>query len=177
MNFVEETDTRFYIKESTIPNAGYGCFANTFLKNGDWLEVIGVYVKTGGIADECTHYARRYKFAGSPKKNAKIVPMGFGGIVNHTEDPNLQNCKLEYVAGLNRRSQDSGQVIYRFIRDVLPDEELIGNYGPDIGGEIKKMNENVDFLDANVTEINRFLKFDLYDTNSIVDKLRNIGIK
>lgn len=177
MNFIEETDTRFYIKESTIPNAGYGCFANTFLKKGDWLEVIGVYVKTGGMADKCTHYAWRYKFAGSPKKNAKIVPMGFGGIVNHTEDPNLQNCKLEYVAGLNRRSQDSGQIIYRFIRDIIPDEELIGNYGSDIGEEIKKMNTNFDFLDNNIDEINRFLKLGLYDTKIIVDKLRKISIE
>lgn len=177
MNFVEETDTRFYIKESTLPNAGYGCFANTFLKAGDWLEIIGVYVKTGGLADECTHYAKRYKFAGSPKKNAKIVPMGFGGIVNHSDDAWLQNCRLEYVAGLNKRNEHSGQVIYRFTRDILTNEELIGNYGPDIGEEIKKMNTNVDFLDNNIEEINRFLKFDLYDTNSIVDKLRKIGIK
>jgi hypothetical protein len=177
MNFVEETDTRFYIKESTLPNAGYGCFANTSLKAGDWLEIIGVYVKTGGLADECTHYAKRYKFAGSPKKNAKIVPMGFGGIVNHSDDPWLQNCRLEYVAGLNKRNEHCGQVIYRFTRDILVNEELIGNYGPDIGEEIKKMNTNVDFLDNNIEEINRFLKFDLYDTNSIVDKLRKIGIK
>jgi hypothetical protein len=177
MNFVEETDTRFYIQESTLPNAGYGCFANTFLKAGDWLEIIGVYVKTGGIADQCTHYAKRYKFAGSPKQNAKIVPMGYGGIVNHTENPTLQNCRLEFAAGLNRRSQDSGQVIYRFIRDIAPGEELIGNYGPDIGEEINKMNTNLGFLDANITEINRFLKFDLYDTNSIVDKLRKVGIE
>ena len=47
MIFVEETDTRFYIKESTLRNAGYGCFTNTLLKKGDWLEIIGVYVKKG----------------------------------------------------------------------------------------------------------------------------------
>lgn len=177
MNFVEETDLRFYIKESTLPNAGWGCFAKEYLKSGDWLEIIGVYVKTGGLADQCTHYAKRYKFAGSPKHNAKIVPMGFGGIVNHSDDPNQQNCRLEYVAGLNRRSEHSGQVVYRFIRDILPDEELIGNYGPNVGEEIKKMNTNVDFLGNNIEEINRFLKTGLYDLPSIVDKLRKIGIK
>jgi hypothetical protein len=177
MNFIEETDTRFYIKESNIPNAGWGCFAKTFLKRGDWLEIIGVYVKTGGLADQCTHYAKRYKFAGSPKQTAKIVPMGFGGIVNHSDDPNVQNCRLEYVGGLNKRSGDAGQVVYRFFRDILPDEELIGNYGPEIGEEIKKMNTNFDFLDNNTDEINRFLKLGLYDTKMIVDNLRQIGIE
>lgn len=177
MNFVEETDTRFCIKDSTLPNAGYGCFANTFLKAGDWLEVIGVYVKTGGIADQCTHYAKRYKFAGSPKQNAKIVPMGYGGIVNHSDNTTQQNCKLEFVAGLNRRSQDSGQVIYRFIRDIFPGEELIGNYGPDIGEEIKKITSHFGFVDENKEEIDKFLKFDLYNLKTIVDNFRKIGIE
>ncbi len=176
MNFIEETDTRFYIKESSIPNAGWGCFANTFLNKGDWLEIIGVYVKTGGLADQCTHYAKRYKFAGSPKYNAKIVPMGFGGMVNHSDDPNLQNCRLEYVAGLNKRSEHAGQVIYRFTRDILPDEELVGNYGPNVGKEIKKANVGVEFLGNNSEEIERFLKFDLYNTVEVVDKLRNLGV-
>lgn len=177
MNFIEETDTRFYLKESTLPNAGWGCFANTHLKRGDWLEIIGVYVTVGGLADQCTHYAKRYKFAGSPKKNAKIVPMGFGGMVNHSDDSLLQNCGLEYVAALNRRSDHAGQVIYRFIRDILPDEELIGNYGPEINEEIKQMNTNVQFIDSNRQEIDRFLKFELYDLNTIVDNLRKIGIE
>ena len=174
MNLVEESDTRFYVKKSTIPTAGLGCFTKTFLKKSDWLEIIGVYVKTGGIADECTNYAKRYKFAGNPKMSAKIVPMGYGGIVNHSDDFNLQNCRLEYVSGLNKRSEHSGQVIYRFIRDILPDEELIGNYGPDIGEEINKYNINVGFVDDNSNEIKRFLKFDLYETNAIFDKLKSI---
>lgn len=174
MIFLEETDIRFYIKESLILNAGWGCFANIFLKEGDWLEIIGVYVRTGGLADQCTHYAKRYKFAGSPKKNAKIVPMGFGGMVNHSDDPNLQNCRLEYVAGLNRRSEHSGQVIYRFIRDILSDEELVGNYGPEIGEEIQKFNANIEFVGDNKIEIERFLKFNLYDMDNTVKKLQNI---
>ncbi len=167
MIFVEETDNRYYIKESTLPNAGWGCFASTLLKKGDWLEIIGVYVKKGGIADQCTHYAKRYKFAGSPKMNAKILPMGYAAIVNHTEDPNLQNCALEYVAGLSKRSDHSGQVIYRFIRDILPDEELLGNYGPDIAEEIKKITTTTGFTDSNKIEIERFLKFNLYNLSEI----------
>jgi hypothetical protein len=174
MIFVEETDTRFSIKESNIPNAGWGCFANTLLKKGDWLEIIGIYVTTGGITDQCTHYAKRYKFAGSPKMTAKIVPMGYGGMVNHSDDPNLQNCKLEYAAGLNKRSEHSGQVIYRFIKDILPDEELIGNYGPNIAQEIKKINNNVEFVDDNKKEIERFLKFNLYGMPQLIKNLSHL---
>ena len=51
MIFIEESDDRFYIKESSLPNAGWGCFAKTSLSKGDHLEVIGVYIKTGGISD------------------------------------------------------------------------------------------------------------------------------
>jgi hypothetical protein len=167
MIFVEETDTRFYIKESSLPNAGFGCFANTLLKKGDWLEVIGVYVKKGGLADQCTHYAKRYKFAGSPKMNAKIVPMGFGGMVNHTDNPTLQNCNLEYAPGLNKRSEHAGQVVYRFIRDIYPDEELLGNYGPEVGEEVKKISTTIGFADTNKLEIERFLKFNLYNLSEI----------
>lgn len=174
MNFVEETDKRFYIKESVLPNAGYGCFAKEFLKKNDWLEIIGVYVKNGSIADQCTHYAKRYKFAGSPKNDAKIVPMGFGGMVNHSNDSSLRNCRLEYCPGLSKRSMNAGQVIYRFIRDILPDEELIGNYGPDIDGEIQKFNKNVDFANENIIEIERFLCFDLYGLKETIDKLCKI---
>lgn len=174
MIFIEENDNRYSIKESSIPNAGWGCFANVLLKKGDWLEVIGVYVKTDGLADKCTHYAKRYKFAGSPKMNAKIVPMGFGGMVNHSDDPNLQNCRLEYAAGLNKRSEHAGQVIYRFTRDILPNEELIGNYGPNIAQEIKTFNNNVDFVDDNKKEIERFLKFNLYGTDELIKNLSRL---
>ena len=173
MIFVEETDTRFYIKESTLPNAGYGCFANTFLKQGDWLEIIGVYVKTGGIADECTHYAKRYKFAGSDQMNAKIVPMGYGGIVNHSDNTSLQNCKLVFDKGLVKRSQHAGQVVYKFTRDIMPDEELIGNYGPNVSKEIQTYSSNVGFIDNNKIEIERFLSFNLYNMKDIVNKLSN----
>jgi SET domain len=171
MIFVEETDNRFYIEKSTIPNAGNGCFAKEFLKAGDWLEVIGIYVKMGGVADFCTEYARRYKFAGSEQMNAKIVPFGFAGIINHSNDPKLQNCKLEYVKGLSKRSQHAGQVIYRFIKDIEPNEELIGNYGPDMEKEIGTIAANDNFYENNKQEIENFLKFNLYDLNTIVKSL------
>ena len=168
MIFIEETDERFYLAPSIIPNAGYGCFAKTYLKKGSWLEIIGVYVKTGGIADQCTQYAKRYKFAGSEQMNAKIVPMGYGAMVNHSDDINIRNCALIFEKGLNKRSQHAGQVIYKFIRDILPDEEVIGNYGPNIGQEIKVLSENMEFISGNKEKIDKFLKYNLYNLDEVV---------
>lgn len=171
MIFVEETDDRFYIAVSTIPNAGYGCFTKTHIKKGDWLEIIGVLVKHGGLADQCTEYAKRYKFAGSPKLNAKIVPMGFGGMVNHSDDLKIRNCELVFDKGINKRSQHAGQVVYKFTRDVLPNEEVVGNYGQNIGEEINKIAANVGFLVANKTEIDKLMEHDLYNLNTVLKSL------
>lgn len=139
MIFVEEKDDRFYVDTSTLPEAGLGCFAKVTLKKGDRMEIIGVYVRKGGMADQCTHYAKRYKFAGSPKMDAKIVPMGFGGMVNHSSDPNKQNAALEYCPGSNKMNENAGQVIYRIIKDIEAGQEVIGNYGDQIGPEVERM--------------------------------------
>lgn len=162
MIFVEENDLRFYISKSNLPNAGYGCFAKDFLKKQDWLEIIGIYVKTGGIADLCTHYAERYKFAGSSKMNAKIVPVGFAALINHSNNINLVNCTITYIPGLNKRSEHTGQVVYMFNRDILPGEELIGNYGENIGPTVDKMSENFSFIEENKQDVEEFLSFNLY---------------
>jgi hypothetical protein len=171
MIFVEEEDLRFCIKKSTITNAGFGCFAKQFLKKNDWLEVIGIYVKTNGVADLCTHYARRYKFAGSEKADAKIIPMGYAAIVNHSNDPAIQNCKLTFLRGLNKRSQHAGQVVYQFTRDIFLDEEVVGNYGDNISKEINTMNNNFDFYDTNKEEIDKLIKCNLYDLQPIIKNL------
>lgn len=169
MIFIDETDDRFYIKKSTIPNAGNGCFAKVPLKKNGWLEIIGVYVKTDSIADQCTEYARRYKFAGSDKLDAKIVPMGYGGIVNHSDDDTKRNCILVFEKGLNKRSQHAGQVIYKFTRDIEPNEEIIGNYGASVGQEINKISENLEFVSSNKSDIDKLLKYDLYNLKALVN--------
>jgi hypothetical protein len=169
MIFVEETDERFYIAPSTIPNAGNGCFAKIPLKKNDWLEVIGVYVKTNGLADQCTQYAKRYKFAGSDKLDAKIVPMGYGGMVNHSDE--LSNCKLVYEKGLNKRSQHAGQIIYKFTRDIMAGEEIIGNYGTNAGQEITKISENIEFISTNKEQVETLLKYNLYNLNNVLKSL------
>jgi hypothetical protein len=174
MILVTETDKRFYIADSTIPNAGSGCFTKEYLKKGDWLEVIGVYVEIGSITDECTHYAKRYKFLGSPNMNYKIIPMGYGALVNHSDDDKIRNCQISYMPGLSKRNEHAGQVVYLFTRDIFPGEEIIGNYGTNVGEEIKKLSKNLGFLDNNEIEIEKFLSCDLYNMKNIVERLRQI---
>lgn len=171
MNFVEEKDNRFYLSKSTIPNAGLGCFAKVRIKAGDWLEIIGVYVRKGSTADDCTYYAKRYKFAGSPKFDAKIVPMGFGGMVNHTSDRKIQNVALEYCPGLSKRSEHCGQVIYRFLRDVEPGEELVGNYGPQVGPETDWLGKNAAHLSTETEDWQVFLAHNPYGLKDLIDSL------
>lgn len=129
MIVIEETDTRFYIKESTISSAGYGLFAAEHISKNEFLEIIGVAVQKGSISQKCTHYADSYKFVSHPRRQDRfIVPMGYAAIVNHTEDKKQQNVSIEPNNGA-KRSQHACQMVYRFIRDARPDEEILGNYG------------------------------------------------
>ncbi len=164
---IEENDERFYIDSSTLPNAGYGLFAKVPIKAGDWLEVMGVMVKKGGVADTCTHYAKRYKFAGS-KGDAKIVPMGYAGIVNHI-DGERQNVEIRRIPGLNKRNVNSSEVVYYFIKDVEVGEEILGNYGEQVGEEVKKLVEASDYVEKNKKDWEEFLEFNLYDLRRLVE--------
>lgn len=166
MIFVEENDDRFYIDNSTLPNAGFGLFAKEKIQKGDWLEVIGIMVKKGGIADKCTHYANRYKFAGT-KDDAKIVPMGYAGIINHTDDLKLKNVELTCIRGLSKRSQHSSEIVYQAIRDIEPGEELLGNYGNYLSKRLEQTNDNLDFHKKIKTDWDDFLKHDLYNLKKI----------
>lgn len=166
MIFIEERDNRFYIDKSTIENAGYGCFAKEKIKKGDFLEIIGVMVRKGSVADFCTHYANNYKFMGD-KKTGKIVPFGYGGMVNHTDIPEKQNVFLTSREGYNKISHNASHIVYEALRDIMPGEELLGNYGPSFDKVIK-------MIQLNLTEKeiwNKFISYDLYNLKEIIDQL------
>lgn len=123
---IEEKDLRFYIGESTQPNAGRGLFASVDIKKGDHLEVIGIMVDKDSVSDECTSYANAFKFAAnySDSYQKHIIPMGYGGIVNHANDKKDQNVEIRYV-----KKNSENICVYYFLRDVKKGEEILGDYG------------------------------------------------
>lgn len=161
MLVIKETDKRFYIKESTVPNGGKGLFAKEFLRQGDHLEIIGIYVQNGSISDNCTTFATDYKFMESDDSEAKhkLVPFGFGGMVNHGRNKNEKNAILTFVSKLKKKKNPHASgLIYKFTRDIKKDEEILGDYG----GIWKKILEvkETDKLDKDWKE---FLSLGLYN--------------
>jgi hypothetical protein len=109
-----ETDPRFRIGPSRLAGAGLGVFATTPLAAGDQLHVLGVLVPADSVADECTRYADAYKFRVG---DHVLVPIGFGGIVNHSAAaPNMEKVRV-------------GQEVYlRALRSIASGEELLYVY-------------------------------------------------
>ncbi len=110
----EEHDDRFYIEKSSIPGAGYGLFARVPLAEGDRLEVIGALVPADSASDVCTRFADLHKFRVGA---LLLIPLGFGGLVNHSRSPNM----AKVIEGHS--------VYLRATRAVLPNEELTLRYG------------------------------------------------
>jgi hypothetical protein len=110
---MNETDHRFCLKQSTTPGAGLGVFARVPLRAGDCLEVIGVRVEPGSAADVCSAFADRHKFVHADQL---IIPLGYGGMVNHSSQPNMV------------RHEQAGKLFLRALRDIAVDEELFHAY-------------------------------------------------
>ncbi|MBI4213219.1 MAG: SET domain-containing protein-lysine N-methyltransferase [Chloroflexi bacterium] len=87
MVVVNETDGRFYVGPSTVPGAGRGLFAKVPLAAGEKLEVIGVLVEPDSTSDICTAFANEHKLRFG---KVLIIPVGFGGMVNHSVQPNME---------------------------------------------------------------------------------------
>src|SRR5438309_1024192 len=100
---LHEPDDRLFVKESTIPGAGRGCFARVPLRQGDCLEVVGVLVRPGSVADQCTSYADHYKVRHA---GMLLIPVGYAGLVNHSPTPNLE------------RHERDGKLFLRALRDI-----------------------------------------------------------
>lgn len=167
---IEETDDRFYISESTLPDAGRGLFAKVPIKKGDHLEIIGVQVKAGSIANACTEFGNKYKFAANAKKKEIVIPMGYGGIVNHAPEKASQNVAITYIENRKPKNPAAGNVVYSFLRDVETDEEILGNYGDDWSRVLSwagEMNEKKKELPEEQWET--FLSFALYNLDYLSD--------
>jgi len=160
---INENDERFYIKNSSLKNAGLGLFAKKNIKKGDWIEVVGIMVVNDSAADFCTAYANRYKFASS-KGDKRIIPIGYSAIINHTEDKTAQNVEIRCLKGLNKKNNDASEIVYLFLRDVDKDEEILGHYGEMASKEIKKMG----VVDETFYE---FVDYNLYNLKNIVNQI------
>ena len=162
---VEEKDFRFYIAESTQPNAGRGLFAAQDIKKGDRLEIIGVLVDKGSIADVCTEFANAYKFAAdySDTYTKHLIPLGYGGIVNHANERSEQNVEIKFF------KKGLGQVAsYHFTRDVSKGEEVLGDYGEGWRSVMEWTKESVSSQDAaEEREWISFLELGLYNLAKI----------
>lgn len=114
--FSAEPDDRFELRPSMIPGAGLGVFARRDLPLGTELEVAGVLIERGSLADRCSHFADHHKFVVGD--NLLLVPFGFGGMVNHSPEPNV----AKDVRG--------GRVFLTALRPVAAGEELFLCYRP-----------------------------------------------
>lgn len=167
MILVEERDDRFYIQESTIPGAGKGLFAKVHIPAGSSLEIIGVQVKAHSETDACTAYANNYKFAADDRKlDRYIVPLGYAGIVNHANSPETKNVEIRATHG-PRKNAAAGKMVYYFLKDVNPGEEILGDYGELWKGAFDWVNERVAVLEESEDEWETFLAYDLYNLGSL----------
>lgn len=130
MMLIEEKDKRFHVKESTIENAGMGVFASEDIKKDSYLEIIGVMVNVDSVADQCTNFAKDYKFAAQyeDKYTRHIIPMGYAAIINHATEKQYQNVEIRYI-NKNNNNPAASSAVYYFIKDVKKGEEILGNYG------------------------------------------------
>jgi len=156
---VEETDHRYNVKKSTIPGAGLGLFAKVPLKKGDCLELVGAQVPIQSITDIATYYAGKYKFAATDKDPTRyVIPMGYAAFVNHCQEK--QNVQIVAAKGRSPKNPNSGQIVYLFLRDIEPDEELLGDYGPkweETFRWLEKVDEDWEtFVDHNLYRIREF---------------------
>jgi len=130
MMLVEEKDKRFYIKESNIKDAGMGVFASEDIKKESYLEIIGVMVNVGSVSDQCTDFAKDYKFAAQyeDKYTRHIIPMGYAAIINHATEEKDQNATIRFI-NKNNKNPAASSAVYFFTKDIKKDDEILGNYG------------------------------------------------
>ncbi len=109
-----ETDTKYYVKESNIENAGMGLFAKEQLPVRTRLEVVGVLVQKDTPGELCTRYARDYRFFYD--ENTMLVPTGWAGMANHSTRFNSVLIKVEdtlYIEMLREIKQDE-EIVYEY---------------------------------------------------------------
>lgn len=111
---INETDDRFIVGPSTLLGAGKGLFARVPLAAGDRLEILGVLVERDSASDECTHFADEHKVRVGDR--LLLIPLGFGGMANHSAEPNMEKVV------------DGERAFLQALRPIEPGEEVFFRY-------------------------------------------------
>lgn len=104
------TIRKLLVKKSNIH--GRGVYADQVIETGDTIEeccFLSLHETTSELSD--------YVFIGY-EKSEYIMPLGFGCIYNHSEDPNAE-CIIDY---------DKSIFVYRAKRKINPGEEIFVFY-------------------------------------------------
>lgn len=110
-------NTQIEIRRSPIH--GWGVFSRSFLYNGELLEevpFISLPIEKGEISPLLIDYRFNY-----PRLNFtnQVIPLGFACIYNHSNTPNVDW----------ETDTENEIFIFRSIRDIKCDEELLVYYG------------------------------------------------
>ena len=156
MIFLEETDHRFYIDHSTLPNAGKGLFAKEKIFTGDKIEIIGISFKRRSISDFCTQYADCYKYL---SKDMVIIPVGYCAMINFHPNKEFENVifKSEYENFLE------------VVKDIEADDEIFLFGGVEISNLLKEKNQNNINIEKNSIVQNEFFIKDFYNLSFLKD--------
>ena len=168
MIVISETDPRFYIKDSSIEGAGSGVFSQKKIQKGNYLEIIGVMVKSDSTAHACTQYANKYKFASNEEITHQIVPMGFAAIINHAIDQKEQNVEIEFIKdslykNYKKKNPAAGPILYRVIKDINKDEEVLGYYGDPWNKILRWTDKYKEEDKGSIDSWETFISHDLYN--------------
>ena len=176
MIVISETDPRFYIKESSIEGAGSGVFAQKKIQKGNYLEIIGVMVKSDSTAHTCTKYANKYKFASNEEITHQIIPMGFAAIINHAINQKEQNIEIEFIKdslvtsnwseenkNYKNKNHAAGPIMYRVIKDINKDEEVLGYYGDPWNKILRWTDKYKEDDKGSIDSWETFISHDLYN--------------
>ena len=168
MIVISETDPRFYIKDSSIEGAGSGVFAQKKIQKGNYLEIIGVMVKSDSTAHTCTQYANKYKFASNEEITHQIIPMGFAAIINHAIDQKEQNVEIEFIKdssykNYKKKNPAAEPILYRVIKDINKDEEVLGYYGDPWNKILRWTDKYKEEDKGSIDSWETFISHDLYN--------------
>jgi len=107
-----------YVKESSLFNIGFGVFTNSKIKKYDIIEIAPVILLERSFIMNNPSEINNYTFKNNNDTSKSIFALGYGGVYNHSDNPNV------FYKYLGDR-----KMIYIALTDINKDEELFVSYG------------------------------------------------